>query len=132
MVTLPAASTRQGRTDGPAITVCTIDSFQSDEAAFFILDPVVTAKLDFVDDRNRLNVAFSRARYGIVIVGDVRAISAMKTKHTSTLLAMPKDLRTKGFMITARGALVISNLLCKQEKYCGCILVLLEVRLLLF
>jgi len=56
-----------------AIQNKTIDSFQGNEADIIILDLVVTKKLGFTREMNRLNVALTRARDGLVVITDVSA-----------------------------------------------------------
>ena len=58
----------------PAITIATVDSSQGKEYDFVILDLVnpggALYSLGFLTDLNRPNVALSRARMGLLIIGD--------------------------------------------------------------
>lgn len=56
------------------ITVCTVDGSQGREASLVILSPVrsnTQGSLGFIADPRRINVAVSRARWGLWIVGDM-------------------------------------------------------------
>lgn len=58
--------------DGIRIKVCTVDRFQGQEADLLLLSMVRTRNrgVGFMDSPNRLNVAITRARYQLVVVGD--------------------------------------------------------------
>ena len=52
------------------IEVCTVDRFQGQEADIVFLSMVRNRGVGFLDNRNRMNVAITRARYQMVIVGN--------------------------------------------------------------
>ena len=52
-----------------SIDLCTVDRYQGHEADVVFLSLVRTARIGFLDSPNRLNVALTRARYQLVIVG---------------------------------------------------------------
>ena len=53
------------------VEVCTVDRFQGHEADLVFLSLVNSRnKIGFLDNPNRLNVALTRAKYQLVIVGD--------------------------------------------------------------
>ena len=52
------------------ITLCTVDRFQGHEADVVYLSFVKSGTVGFLNSPNRLNVALTRARYQIVLVGD--------------------------------------------------------------
>ncbi len=57
---------------GPArvhITLCTVDRFQGHEADLVLLSFVKSGVIGFLNSPNRLNVALTRARYQLVLVG---------------------------------------------------------------
>ena len=58
------------------VTVSTIDRFQGQEADIILLDLVVWSNqsegLGFIRDKNRLNVAISRTRDILIVIGDRR------------------------------------------------------------
>jgi hypothetical protein len=51
------------------ITLCTVDRFQGHEADLVFLSFVKSGSVGFLNSPNRLNVALTRARYQIVLVG---------------------------------------------------------------
>ncbi|KAI5119487.1 hypothetical protein M0805_009511 [Coniferiporia weirii] len=61
------------------VSTSTIDGFQGREDDIIILSTVrcnVSHRIGFVDDERRLNVAWTRAKMGIIIVGDMKTLSA--------------------------------------------------------
>lgn len=60
------------------LEVNTVDSFQGREKDVIIFSITSTKDLDFVDDENRLNVAFTRARRKLIVVGNTKPISARR------------------------------------------------------
>ncbi|MDY6977745.1 MAG: C-terminal helicase domain-containing protein [Pseudomonadota bacterium] len=52
------------------VKLATVDYFQGQEADLVILSMVNNERDGFLDSPNRLNVAITRARYQLVIVGD--------------------------------------------------------------
>eukprot|EP00347_Sterkiella_histriomuscorum_P007574 403348396 len=52
-----------------------IDSWQGRETDYAIISTVRTRSLGFVKDANRLNVALSRARHGMIIIGNSQCLS---------------------------------------------------------
>lgn len=72
---------------GIAIKLATVDYFQGQEADVVFLSMVNTHRDGFMDSPNRLNVAITRARYQLVIVGDhdyFSATSSGKQKGSRT------------------------------------------------
>ncbi len=51
------------------VTLCTVDGFQGQEADVVFLSFVRTEDIGFLDSRNRLNVALSRAKYYQILFG---------------------------------------------------------------
>lgn len=51
------------------VTLCTVDRFQGHEADLVLLSFVNRDKVGFLESPNRLNVALTRARYQVVLVG---------------------------------------------------------------
>ena len=79
-----------------AVDVRTIDSFQGGEATYVIVDMVVTAQLGFVGDVNRLNVALTRCRDGLMIVGEIdaaRSAERSKTGHYREIINLYRASR---------------------------------------
>jgi len=56
--------------DAASIKLCTVDRFQGHEADVVFLSFVKTRSVGFLRCLNRLNVAITRARYQLVLVGD--------------------------------------------------------------
>ena len=52
------------------VTLCTVDRFQGHEADVVFLSFVNSGRVGFLNSPNRLNVALTRARYQIVLIGD--------------------------------------------------------------
>ena len=52
------------------MTLCTVDGFQGHEADFVLLSFVKSGTIRFLTSHNRLNVALTRARYQIMLIGD--------------------------------------------------------------
>lgn len=82
---------------GPArvhVTLCTVDRFQGHEADLVLLSFVKSGTIGFLNSPNRLNVALTRARYQLVLVGH------------RTFFADPKRCRSK-----------LLNALATSERY---------------
>lgn len=52
------------------VTLCTVDRFQGHEADMVLLSFTKTGSVGFLNSPNRLNVAITRARYQLVLIGD--------------------------------------------------------------
>jgi len=73
------------------LEVNTVDSFQGREKDVIIFSITSTEDLDFVDDENRLNVAFTRARKKLIVVGNSKAISMRKKGTLHEFLTYVKE-----------------------------------------
>lgn len=51
------------------VTLCTVDRFQGHEADLVLLSFVKSGSVGFLNSPNRLNVAITRARYQLVLIG---------------------------------------------------------------
>ncbi len=60
---------RGSGTPAVRVTLCTVDRFQGHEADIVLLSFVKSGSVGFLNSPNRLNVAITRARYQIVLVG---------------------------------------------------------------
>ena len=63
-----------------SVTCATIDSFQGRESDVVVFSTVrcnVTREIGFVDDPRRLNVMWTRARLGLIIIGDRATMTEM-------------------------------------------------------
>jgi hypothetical protein len=68
------------------IEVSTVDAFQGQEAEIVFLSTVRTRQVGFVDDGERLNVALTRAKRILRVVGDSKFFTSLH--HGSTLRAL--------------------------------------------
>lgn len=57
------------------IEINTVDSFQGREKDVIIFSITSTEDLSFVDDENRLNVAFTRAKRKLIVIGNANSIN---------------------------------------------------------
>lgn len=78
------------------LRVRTVNAFQGNEAPFIVLDLTISDKLGFVAQRNRLNVALTRAQENLILIADVAAISRAQASRTTSqyLLGVLRDYRT--------------------------------------
>lgn len=74
------------------VTLCTVDRFQGHEADLVLLSFVKSGTAGFLNSPNRLNVALTRARYQLVLIGHRRWMAS--TECRSELL---RDLGTSSF-----------------------------------
>lgn len=72
------------------VTLCTVDRFQGHEADLVILSFVKSGSVGFLNSPNRLNVALTRARYGLTLVGD-RSFFAGKRCRSPLLKALAQS-----------------------------------------
>ena len=63
-------------------TVSTVDSFQGQEADIVIISTVRTKRIGFVDDRQRLNVALTRAKRVLRVVGSRKLFRILRASST--------------------------------------------------
>lgn len=62
------------------VTLCTADRFQGHEADLVLLSFVKTGSVGFLNSPNRLNVALTRARYQVVLIGNRRWMASDKCR----------------------------------------------------
>jgi hypothetical protein len=85
------------------VRVRTVDGYQGGESTFVLLDLVITDRIGFLQDNTRINVALTRARDGLVIIGDAKAIQYAydgKRPERKTLAIIADDFRTTSRIIT--------------------------------
>lgn len=76
------------RTQHLSIQVCTVDRFQGHEADLVLLSFSNSHPTSFLESPNRLNVAITRARYGLVVFGDRNAMQGA----TGVLSELPREM----------------------------------------
>lgn len=79
------------------IMVASIDAFQGREKKFMIMSCVRSNdanKVGFLKDERRLNVALTRAQYGLILVGDADCL-----KHDPLWREYIEDLAVKGLLL---------------------------------
>lgn len=69
-------------TRGANLEFATVDSFQGQEGDVVIMVTVRTHKIGFIDDRQRINVALTRARRALRVVGDAQFLSSLGPSST--------------------------------------------------
>ena len=74
------------------IEICTVDRFQGHEADYVIISLVRTRGVGFLDSPNRLNVALTRGRYQVLVVGDRRNFSRKKSARALHVLANDEEM----------------------------------------
>ena len=87
---------RLGRSGNKAITVSTVDAAQGQEADLVIISFVranSSGKVGYTDDARRLNVAATRAKVGVVIIGHLATSLAASSSGFRRLL---HDLKMQG------------------------------------
>jgi len=72
------------------VEVNTVDSFQGREKDVIIFTITSTREMSFVEDENRLNVAFTRARRKLIVIGNVNSIRR-EHKLLSAFLSYAKE-----------------------------------------
>jgi regulator of nonsense transcripts 1 len=87
------------RPDGtgfPCMKIATVDSFQGGECDYIVMSCVRNGRgIGFVKDERRLNVSLTRARFGLVIVGNKGTLS----RDSQTWHALCRHFEAKGLMV---------------------------------
>lgn len=65
--------------DDGAILVSTVDAFQGGERDIILISCARTSTVGFTDNAERLNVALTRARHHLIIIGNAVALQVSKT-----------------------------------------------------
>ncbi|WP_437991329.1 AAA domain-containing protein [Sorangium sp. So ce145] len=83
--------------DAPVLTIelCTVDRYQGHEADIVLLSFVRTETPGFLNSPNRLNVAITRARYQLVLIGHA-AFLARQTRKAPLCALLVEDMKRRG------------------------------------
>jgi hypothetical protein len=76
------------------VEVCTVDRFQGHEADLVLLSFVKNHPTVFLGSPNRLNVAVTRARYQLVLVGNRQGLADERYPELSALVKSVPDTKT--------------------------------------
>ena len=101
------ASREEEEVDDDSIRVGTVDSFQGQETGVVLFSAVRSNsmnELGFLRDKRRLNVAITRARRGLVLVGDAKALQSCR--HWDALIS---SCESRGCLIDSSDAFPASN-----------------------
>jgi len=71
------------------LNLCTVDRFQGHEADIVFLSFVKTERIGFLDSLNRLNVSLTRARYQLVLIGNLSLFTGRRN-HSALLKELAK------------------------------------------
>ncbi|MEM4318136.1 MAG: ATP-binding protein [Candidatus Nitrosocaldus sp.] len=78
---------REALSSKEEIEVNTVDSFQGREKDVIIFSITSTEDLTFVEDENRLNVAFTRAKKKLIVIGNINSIKREEQRRSLPLLS---------------------------------------------
>jgi AAA domain len=78
-----------------AVELCTVDRYQGHEADIVILSFVRTRAPGFLNSPNRLNVAITRARFQLVLIGNA-AFLARQTDRAPLCALLAADMKRRG------------------------------------
>ena len=100
--------------------VLSIDSSQGREFDLVFVSMVRTRSGSFVQDQNRINVGITRAKHGLVIVGNIKALE--KESNWAHLLSKKQANIVKGFSqakvwITKEIKKYIDNTMAKKKDW---------------
>lgn len=86
---------RQNGRDVLSVELCTVDRFQGHEADIVLLSFVRTVRPGFLNGPNRLNVALTRARYQLVLVGNHERL--LREERRAPIVALlARDMKQQG------------------------------------
>ena len=83
--------------------IATVDSYQGHEKDFIVLSCVRTNGIGFLEKETRFNVAFTRAKHGIIIIRDLENFIKNEDKNWQCLI---RFLHYNDCILTQREILV--------------------------
>jgi hypothetical protein len=83
------------------VTLCTVDAFQGHEADLVLLSFVKSGSVGFLDSPNRLNVALTRARFQVVLVGHRSWFEKCRSTLLRELATSPHYAHEIGWEVTS-------------------------------
>lgn len=97
------ANTREFTLGGGAVhvTLCTVDAFQGHEADLVLLSFVKSGSVGFLDSPSRLNVALTRARFQVVLVGHRSWFQKCRSTLLRELATSPHFAHEIGWEVTS-------------------------------
>lgn len=87
---------RTFRRYGVEIALCTVDRFQGHEADLVLLTFANPYPSNFLESQNRLNVALTRARYGLRIFGNRNRLRRSEAPLLRELQSLPSEVHWQG------------------------------------
>jgi hypothetical protein len=88
------------------VKIASVESFQGDERDFMIMSCVRSTGIGFLDDPRRLNVSLTRARCGLIMIGNAKHLvrdpmwkALLRHMWVSNALVCPRDV---GIEVTVR------------------------------
>ncbi len=73
------------------VEVCTVDRFQGHEADIVFLSMVRQNNIGFLDNRNRMNVGLTRARFQLVILGNKKTFGECRSEFLNNLAEKTRE-----------------------------------------
>ncbi len=73
-----------------SIQISTVDAFQGSEKEIIILNTVRTSGIGFIGDKKRLNVAITRAKRNLIIVGSENVLAT--NPYWNFILSFTKEV----------------------------------------